>query len=107
MLIDATEALQANSVHGASVASGASGQLIAANPLRSGLNVALDPATAGTTPQLYLLLASSGTPSATNFDVAVTATAPWDGMIGPVVWRGAVQYKWAGSAAAGIAVAEV
>jgi hypothetical protein len=107
VLIDAPDSLQAGTVHGASVAAGASGELIGADEARSGLRVQIDPATAATTPELYLLLASSGTPSPTDFDVCVTAALPWDGKIGDGVWRGAVQYKWAGSAAVGVAVTEV
>ena len=67
----------------------------------------VDPATAATTPQLYLLLASSGTASASNFDVCVTPTLPWNGQIGNAVWKGAVQYKWLGSVAADVSVTEV
>lgn len=106
MLVDAYDSLFGGSNHGASITAGASGQLIGANVDRSGLNVQIDPATAATTPNLYLLLAGTGTPSATNFDVCVTPTLPWDGMIGGGVWRGAVQYKWSGGSNCGIAVTE-
>jgi hypothetical protein len=106
MLVEAAESIAGDSSHGASIAAGAAGQLLGANPARNGLYVQIDPATAATTPQLYLLLASSGTPSPTNFDVVVTANLPWNGLLGNGVYRGAIQYKWAGSAAVGVSVIE-
>lgn len=104
-LAPAFETPTANSNHGASIAAG-TGTLIAANPERNGLSVQIDPGTAATTPNLYLRFGTTGTPSATNFDVCVTPTLPWDGMVGITVYRGALRYTWAGSVAAGIAVTE-
>src|SRR5436309_1144557 len=107
VLIPATESLAAGSNHGAlAVVPATPGTLIGPNTERNGLNVQVDPGTAATTPILYLLLASAGTPSASNYDIAVSPTLPWDGMIGPVVYRGAVRYSWVGSVNAQVAVSE-
>jgi hypothetical protein len=83
-LVNATESI----VRHQAVAGTSASQLVAANPERSSIEVRLDPAASGI---VYLLLASSGTPGPTNFDVAVTATLGWDGLVGLTVWRGAVQ----------------
>lgn len=71
------------------VTSGASTSLVAANTFRNGLQVVVDPSGTGT---VYLLLASSGTASATNFDIALSPGGSWDGRVGfGPVWDGGVQ----------------
>lgn len=85
MLLEATESLAAGSNATQNVQTSVA--VIAANVQRSGLSISLAAASAN---PLYLLL-GTGTASATNFHIAVPAGGSWDGMIGPVVWRGAVQ----------------
>lgn len=95
MLASGIEVLAAGTT--TSAASGASAQLIAANPSRNGLLISVDPA--GTSP-VYLLL-GAGTASATVFHIPLggvsTGFAPrayWDGHFAPgdtALWRGAVQ----------------
>jgi hypothetical protein len=85
-LITATDTLAAGS--NSTIAAGASAQIIAANTERNGLRISLDSAAAS---PIYLLL-GAGTASATNFHICVKPGGPdWDGTIGNVVWRGAVQ----------------
>ena len=73
----------------AAVGNSASG-IVGSNPERSALQVQLDPAAAAGT-VVYLLLAASGTPGPTNFDVAITPGLIWDGLIGPSIYRGPIQ----------------
>lgn len=84
-LITATDGLAAGS--SAAGTAGASGSIIAANAERNGLRVTLDSASTG---PIYLLL-GSGTASATNFHICLAAGGTWDGRIGDVLWRGAIQ----------------
>jgi len=100
MLLAATEVLQSGS--NATQTVQASAQLIGVNLSRNGLNISLASASAN---PLYLLL-GSGTASATNFHIAVPAGASWDGMVGPVVWKGAVQ-GFVPTAAGQVGVTEV
>lgn len=70
---------------------------IVANPERNGLNLSND--AAGAT--VYLRLGSN-VATATAFDIALAAGANWPGMIGPVVWRGAVHVIGAAASHLGI-----
>lgn len=89
MLLEATESIGAGSNATQNISTSAT--LITSNVQRNGLNISLAAASAN---PLYLLLwngvGAAPTASATNFHVAVPAGGSWDGMIGPVVWRGAV-----------------
>ncbi len=100
MLLAATEVSQAGSNPALAVSTSA--QLIGVNLSRDGLNISLSAASAN---PLYLLL-GTGTASATNFHVSVPAGQSWDGMVGPVVWKGAVQ-GFIPTAAGQVGVAEV
>lgn len=105
MLLEATETTQSGTAVNATLQ--ASAAVIGANPQRNGLNVSLAAASAN---PLYLFLWSGSgaapTVSATNFHIAVPAGSSWDGMIGPVVWRGAVQ-GFIPTAAGAVGVVEV
>lgn len=100
MLLPDAEVLQSGSNPAGAIQ--ATAQLIGPNLNRNGLNISLASASAN---PLYLLL-GTGSASATNFHVSVPAGQSWDGMIGPVVWKGAVQ-GFIPTAAGQVGVAEV
>jgi hypothetical protein len=84
MLAETAEVLQTSTT----LTGGASAQYVAASPsIRSGLMITADSAAAN---PIYLLL-GTGTASATNFHICLAAGTAWDGTIGGVLWRGAVQ----------------
>lgn len=99
MLLEAGEVLSTSSPN---LSVQTSTQIIGPNVGRSGLNISLAAASAHL---LYLLL-GTGTVSASNFHICVPAASSWDGMVGPVVWRGAVQ-GFIPTAADQVGVAEV
>ena len=107
MLLAAPDSLQSGSNHGAlAPASGATGQLIRPTKYATGFRSISTRPQSATTPNLIYCSQQPARASASDFDVAVTPTLPWDGMVGPGVWRGGVQYKWAGSVAANVSMAE-
>ena|ERR1700733_8776775 len=59
---------------------------LAANPERNGCSISFDSATA--TDRLFIKLGATAT--ATNFDYALAPDQSWPGLVGAVVWQGAV-----------------
>lgn len=99
MLVNAIDALDSDSGTVALTAN-TPAQLVGANVARNGLSVSVDPAATGAI--VYVLL-GAGTPSATNFHVALQAGGSWSGDVGGAVWRGAVQAVSTVNAKVGIA----
>ena len=78
---------------------GSSAALVPANASRKGIQVVVDPAA---TAVVYFLL-GAGTASAANFHFGLSAGASWDGLVGSVLWTGAVQFFSSGTPVVGVA----
>lgn len=78
-------------------------QAIAANPERNGLSISLDAASSEKT---YIKLGTA-VATLTDWDFVITGGQMWPGLVGAVVWQGAVQVISSATPAGRLGIAEV